>query len=111
MIQAISLDREDIEALVDVAHHYEDVMGLARYLVVATAPPRIRRRYRYILQESRDLEYWASEWLQIGEQSQGKAAIDISLPQAVALWGRLLSNLRTKRSRRRLSKEQLRNQE
>ena len=99
----LDLDLTELDALQAVAHHYESVMGVARHLVVATAPSGIKRRYRYIVQESLGLEQKVSEWrdaLAIGHSD----AVEVSIVDAVAFWGRLLSSLNTKRSRRRLSR-------
>ena len=104
---SIQLSTAEIETLSSVVHHYERVMGVARHLVAATAPPRIRRRYRYIVQESARLDDLAADW----RQDAGDSRADMSLDTAVAFWGRLLSNIRTKRSRRKTTKEMLGRQE
>lgn len=104
----LELSRAEIENLVDVSHHYERVMGFPRHLVVLTAPARIRRKYRYIVYESSLLANLAEAWLAGEEGPHEKRSCRFELGEAVRFWGRILANLRTKRSRRPLSPEQVR---
>ena len=106
----IEFTREELEILKAVAHHYERVMGAARYVVVATSPSKIRRRYRHIAAESDGLESRVDGWLsEIADEHT--LVVSISLAQVVSFWGRLLSNLNTRRSRRRLSDQEATAQE
>lgn len=83
-------------------------MGFVRHIVVATSPARIKRRYRYIVRESKALEETARSLSRnISLESAEKVRIDLKLNDAVAFWGRVLSNLRTRRSRRKLSDAQV----
>lgn len=76
--------------------------------MVATSPARIKRRYRYIVRESKALEETARSLSRnISLESAEKVRIDLKLNDAVAFWGRVLSNLRTRRSRRKLSDAQV----
>jgi hypothetical protein len=98
----------ELRELLQLAHQYERAMGITRYLVVATSTARIRRRYRFIVLESDGLEAVAAgmiERLQASGAESLKA--ELALEEAVAFWGRILSNLRSKRSRRRLNVEQV----
>jgi hypothetical protein len=108
----LELSRSDVEALLAVAHHYERVMGLARHIVVATSPGRIKRRYRYIVAESDALARRAEEWLtRFDEAADPAVLVRVPISDVVALWGRVLSSLNTKRSRRKLSKAMIADQE
>ena len=109
---SLSLSARDVDAAAGVAHHYEKVMGAARFFVVATSPPRIRRRYRHIVQESDELEQLADTWLsRLRDSGADEIVAELTIQDLIALWGRLLSSLRTKRSRRRLSKEDVASQQ
>lgn len=97
----LRLTQPQAQALLDVSHHYEDVMGVSRHIVVWTSPRQIRRKYRYIVQESEQLERVART-IQ-GETVAGREEFEITLEQALAFWGRILSSLDSRRSRRRLA--------
>ncbi|GEM_PF-5935991 len=99
----LCLSPDDVARLRDVAHQYEQVMGFARHVVVRLSPRHIRRRYRFIVQESAELDKTLDGLTERSEPSELRLSID----QAVAFWGRLLANIRTKRSRRRLSAEEI----
>lgn len=99
----IALSVEDATTLVAVSHHYEQLWGRARHVVVWTTPRRIRRRYRFIVEESNDLEARARSLVSACADDSEPHVFQIPIPDAVSYWGRLLSNVRTKRSRRKLS--------
>lgn len=99
----LALTSDELGALRQVSRHYERVMGFARHVVVATSLPRIRRRYRHIVDESTHLEQMAIAWAGGEERADGCFEVAMSGVEAVAFWGRLLSNTRTKCSRRKLS--------
>lgn len=100
----MELSPEEAQALSDIAHHYEDVMGKTRHVVVWTAPRHVRKKYRYIVQESRRLESVASEIVELVSAKGGRSAtVSLTPTDAVQFWGRALSNLNSRRSRRKLA--------
>ncbi|HEV3312675.1 MAG TPA: hypothetical protein VG815_19350 [Chloroflexota bacterium] len=104
----MSLTRADLLAMLELAHHYETVVGVTRHLVVATSPRAIRRKYRFIVIESLALEAEAADQLaKLDESGHDEITLELSVHDVVAFWGRVLSNLRTKRSLRKLSSRQV----
>ena len=101
----IPLSREDLQSLSAVVHHYEDVTGFFRHVVVATSKQKIKRRYRYIVHESNALEALVEDLIHRMGSAQELQA-QMPLQDLVAFWGRLLSSLKTKRTRRRISSEE-----
>ncbi len=100
----IDLTEDEARSLAEISHHYEQLWGRARHIVVWTTSRKVRRRYRFIVQESNDLELQAQS-LVVGHDDKGVYLSRIPIVDAVAFWGRLLSNVRTKRSRRKLPAE------
>jgi hypothetical protein len=90
----------DVEVLRTVAHHYETVIGASRHVLIALMPPKAKRKYRYIVQESDRLAQ------SVDELAMVSVRWSMDLDSAVAFWGRLLSNLNTKRSRRKLGESE-----
>jgi nitroreductase len=99
----LTLTLDEVETLLQVARHYEQVMGLMRHVVAFTAPPRTRQKYRFIVLESEALFCFAQETLQRMQAAHTtETTVVLTARMIVAFWGRLLANLRTRRSRRRL---------
>ncbi len=99
----IGLSRSEIELLVKLAHFYERSMGPMRYLVRLTAGSEVRAKYRFIAQESRWLErFIASGLSEQSTTSQKEIDLEFSYRAVIAFWGRVLSSLNSRRSRRRL---------
>jgi hypothetical protein len=103
----VALAREDLDMLLAIAHYYEKSMGPMRHVVGITTAPDMRKRLRFIREESVWLERFAEsarEGMSARERIRGEV---IFTPRAaVAFWGRLLASLESKRSRRKLSDEE-----
>jgi len=82
-------------------------MGRIRYLVVWTSGRSVRKKYRFIVQESTRLESVAAGVLDELEGLGGRGRVSLKVSDSVAFWGRVLSSLRTRRSRRKLSTEEI----
>src|SRR5712692_3256732 len=104
----VNLTVPEIELLVRSAHYYQKSMGPARHVVRFIAPSAIRTRYRFIAEESSILERFAEATY---DEAMGADADQIEATftarALVAFWGRLLANLNSRRSRRRLSGDQI----
>lgn len=99
----IDLTTDDLDTLVRVVDHYQKSMGPMRHLVRLTGSRETRRRFRFLEEESEVLHRLARA---TSEAATGTGREVSSVPftplAAVAFWGRLLSSLRSTRSRRRL---------
>ena len=108
----VELTDAELAQLTELARHYEKVMGFVRHVVVATSRMGVRRRYRHIVLESKGLEAIAIKMRERLRSAGGDVLeTELALEEAVAIWGRALSSMRTKRSRRKLSSPQLALQE
>ena len=104
----ISLTVPEIEILVRIARYYQKAMGPARLVVRFIAPRDIRVRYQFIAEESRILERFAASTYEEATQADAYEIEAALTPRAVvAFWGRLLASLHSRRSRRRLSADQI----
>jgi len=101
----LQLSAGDIDQLVGVAHFYERNMGVMRHLIRLTASREVRRKLRFIQEESWWLEHLAIDL----RDEMGGATLDaeFKLPAFVAFWGRILASLNTKRARRKLKGDAL----
>lgn len=101
----LSLTVEDVEDLVRVAGYYERSMGFMRHVVRLTSARAIRQRFRFVAEESR----WLSAFAEATRADMHGSETDVEFtPRAlIAFWGRALSSLKSKRSRRRMSPAQL----
>jgi hypothetical protein len=100
----IFLSAKEIEDLVELAQYYQRSMGFMRHVVRITSPRPIRHRFDFVAEESRLLRAFA-ESVRSGDGA-GRD-VEFTARSLVAFWGRALSSLHSKRSRRRLSAERL----
>jgi hypothetical protein len=111
-VVTVPLTAQQARALVRVAHHYERSMGLTRHIVRLTAAREVRARYAFIARESAELERLAETIAEsIGSDGGGAVEVQLTPLAAVSFWGRLLSSLNTRRSRRRLSVQEIEQRE
>ena len=108
----IELTRDEVWTLRDLAHFYERSMGPFRLIIRATSRSEIRRRLRFVADESAVL----SDFAEATHQEMVDGELDITAvpltPRAlVAFWGRVLASLNSRRSRRRLSESQIEQRE
>lgn len=108
----IHLTGAEVETLVRLANYYEKSMGPMRHLVRLVAPAEVKTKYRFVAEESKWLRRFA-ETTREDMQRAGQTSADVTLtPRAlVAFWGRVLASLHSRRSRRRLSAEQVQERE
>lgn len=105
-LSRIAVDADEADLLVRIADYHLKSMGLMRYVVRFTASREVRDKYRFVAEESRWLKRFA-QTVRDDMSEAGKECLEVSLtPRSlVAFWGRLLSSLNSRRSRRRLSGE------
>ncbi len=108
----LQLNPQEAKLLVHVATHYQRAMGPMRFLVRLTAPAEIKAKYRFVSEESRWLKRFAQATYDQMQADRAETA-DVSFtPSAlIAFWGRLLTSLNSRRSRRRMSHDQVRARE
>ena len=100
---ALNVSTEDVDVLRRVANHYLSMRPL-RSLIALTGPGEIRARYRFIRDESKLLQRFASTTLHsMRAAGEKERAVRFTARALVAYWGRLLASLNTPRSRRKLS--------
>jgi len=102
----LDMTAHEIDLLIKLANYYEKAMGPTRHLVRLTAPKEVKLKYRFLKEES--------EWLRLFAESardrlrvSGADEIPVifTVRAVVAFWGRILSNLNSTRSRRRLARD------
>jgi hypothetical protein len=108
----VQLSAQDVETLRDLAHYYERSMGRFRFLVRATSRADVRSRFRFVAQESTILHDYAQALLrEMTDKNMESMAVEMAPKALVAFWGRLLASLTARRSRRRLSSEDIERRE
>jgi hypothetical protein len=101
----LSLTVEDVDDLVRVAGYYERSMGFMRHVVRLTSARAIRQRFRFVAEESRWLTVFAEATR--ADMRGSETEVDFTPRALIAFWGRALSSLQSKRSRRRMTPTQL----
>jgi hypothetical protein len=96
----IRLNDDELADLIDMATYYERSMGIMRHVVRVTSSREMRQRFRFIAEESRWLETFARA---AHDERSEDGEIVFTARALVAFWGRALSSLQSKRSRRRMS--------
>jgi hypothetical protein len=102
---SVTLTREQVDDLVRLASYYQRSMGVMRHVVRLTSPGPIRRRFRFVAEESRYLQAFAEAVR--AEMTNDSDPTELTPRSLVAFWGRALSSLNSKRSRRRMSAEEI----
>lgn len=83
-----------------------------RYVVWLTASSEVRSKYRFVSEESRWLKRFAQAVREdMDAAPQDSITVSLTPRSLVAFWGRLLASLNSRRSRRRLSDEEVRRRE
>lgn len=101
----LTLTREQVDDLIRLAGYYERSMGVMRHVVRLTSPGPIRRRFRFVSEESYYLQAYAES---LRSQMTGDTETAGLTPRSlVAFWGRALSSLNSRRSRRRMSPDEV----
>lgn len=101
----VSLTNAEIEDLLQLAGYYERSMGVMRHVVRLTSSRPIRQRFDFVAEESRLLRAFAQSLRD--NEPDGSHEVAFTPRSLVAFWGRALSSLNSKRSRRRMSAERL----
>lgn len=111
-LHTLDLSLADIETLAQLANYYQKSMGVMRHMVRLTTAPNVRRRFRFVAQESAVLEQFISA-VRHEQFAPGipRASVAFTPAALVAFWGRLLSSLHSKRSRRKLSEAEIAHRE
>lgn len=104
----LELSQREVETLVRIATYYERSMGPMRHVIRLTSRGEMRRRLAFITEEGRWLRLLAQTTLDDMAQ-EGSDQVDMSLtPRAlIAFWSRLIASLESRRSRRRLSPDEV----
>src|SRR5579884_2381311 len=97
---AVSMTRDEVEDLASLAHYYERSFGVMRHVVRLTSNREMRQRFRFVAQESRWLADFAAATA--SDLSADPASVSFTPRSLIAFWGRALSSLNSKRSRRKL---------
>jgi hypothetical protein len=106
---SVTLTRQQVDDLVRLAGYYQRSMGVMRHVVRLTSPGPIRRRFRYVAEESRYLQAFAESLR--AEMTDDAQSLEFTPRSLVAFWGRALSSLDSRRSRRRMSAEEIERRE
>lgn len=101
----VTLSREQVDDLVRLAGYYQRSMGAMRHVVRLTSPAPIRRRFQFVAEESRYLQAFAESVRD--EMGNDPRPTEFTPRSLVAFWGRALSSLNSKRSRRRMSADEI----
>ena len=100
----IELSRQEVEALIRVATHYERSMGPMRHFIRLTGGSETRRRLSFITEEGRWLRLFARTTLKdLDQGGHDSAEVAFTSGALIAFWSRLIASLESRRSRRRLS--------
>jgi hypothetical protein len=104
----LDLAIDEAELLIRIADYYLQSMGPSRWLVQITAGPETRSRFRFVADESVLLkELGTSVRQELLDSGESHATVSLTARSAVAFWGRILASLRSPRSRRKLSSEEV----
>lgn len=108
----IELTRNEVWTLRNLAHYYERSMGPFRFIIRATSRSEIRRRLRFVADESAVLSDFAeATHREMVNRELDEMAVAMTPRTLVAFWGRVLASLNTRRSRRHLSQTQIEQRE
>ena len=112
MICTVNLTTDEVDTLVLIADYYQKAMGPMRHIVRLTVTGDVRAKYRFISEESKWLKRFAEGQRKDMEEARTmRSEVALTSRALVAFWGRLLTSLNSRRSRRRLSPEELRRRE
>jgi hypothetical protein len=95
----------ELRTLDRLAHYYQRSMGPMRHIVRFTAAAEVRAKYRFIAEESRWLQKFIESAVAESDTGEGEIPIEFASRAVIAFWGRVLSNLHSKRARRRMKAE------
>lgn len=95
----------ELRTLARLAHYYQQSMGPMRYIVRLTASAEVRAKYRFIGEESRWLQKFIESVPMTSANQDGEIGVEFASRTVIAYWGRVLSNLHSKRARRRMKRE------
>lgn len=104
----ITLTGPEKETLRNLADYHLRAMGPMRHLVRLTSRREVRQRLGYLTQESMYLRLFMEGELQ---KEAGEGPVMFTIPALVAFWGRVLSSLNTRRSRRKLKPSEVERRE
>lgn len=108
----VPLTDGDVSILLSVAHFYERNMGSMRYFVRFMSSAEIKNKFRFVQQESELLEKFAERIREsLTEDDLKGSKVSMTIPALLAFWGRILASLHSKRSRRKLSSEEIERRE
>jgi len=102
--QALRLSLTEVNDLVKLSRYYENSMGFSRYLVRVASGSVMRARFKFVSDESRILEQFASSIrteMETGDEAERE--VQFTPRSLVAFWGRALSSLDSQRSRRKMT--------
>lgn len=97
----------ELRTLGRLAHYYQRSMGPMRYVVRLTASAEVRAKYRFIAEESRWLQRFIESVLAEAAPGDEEVPVEFASRTVIAFWGRALSNLHSKRARRRMKPEEV----
>jgi hypothetical protein len=120
----VALELDEIETLVAISDYYRRSMGPMRHVIRLAASGDVRRRFRFIADESFWLRRFAEatrDSILTNQQQEAPSGspsgsprgspreypVDLTVPTLVAFWGRILSSLNSPRSRRRLKQDEI----
>ncbi len=102
----LAMTAPEINLLIKLANYYEKAMGPTRHLVRLTAPKEVKLKYRFLKEESEWLRLFAeSAQERLRDSGADEIPVAFTVRAVVAFWGRILSNLNSTRSRRRLGRD------
>ncbi len=102
----LDLTAHELALLIKLANYYEKAMGPTRHLVRLTAPKEVKLKYRFLKEESEWLRLFAeSARDRLRDSGADEIPVAFTVRAVVAFWGRILSNLNSTRSRRRLARD------
>jgi len=102
----LGMTAPEIDLLITLANYYEKAMGPTRHLVRLTAPKEVKLKYRFLKEESEWLRLFAeSARDRLRDSGADEIPVAFTVRAIVAFWGRILSNLNSARSRRRLARD------
>lgn len=111
-VATVELSSREVQLLARVATHYQRAMGPMRLLVRLTASAEIKSKYRFVVEESKWLKQFAqATHEQMSADGVTSAPVSFTPAALIAFWGRLLTQLNSRRSRRRMSQQQVGEQE
>jgi hypothetical protein len=112
IVLAVRLRIDELETLIEVADYYQRSMGFMRHIVRLGSGPEMRRRFRFVAEESQWLGRFAETTRdQMIERGDRERSVSMTVPALVAFWGRLLASLHSSRARRKMSAAQIASRE